>query len=206
MEPYLLKKEKYFWKVKFVTYNTKIPLSSVNSSKLLTQFSVSNVWSLLFLLLVSPPSLLVSLTFQSQEKKKKSTNTTVTTRSVTHPPPTRSISLPLCYLRFSLVSTEAKTLSSTTGSVSCAHQRHHHHLYSRHPPLSLSLSLPLVLLFLPLFLVVSGLTGFNLEREKLDNLAWVWNLGIRVVLWKKKKKNQTIKQRNVGEGKEGEIT
>ena len=88
MEPYLLKKEKYFWKVKFVTYNTKIPLSSVNSSKLLTQFSVSNVWSLLFLLLVSPPSLLVPLTFQSQEKKKKkSTNTTVTTRSVTHPPP-----------------------------------------------------------------------------------------------------------------------
>ena len=195
MEPYLLKKEKYFWKVKFVTYNTKIPLSSVNSSKLLTQFSVSNVWSLLFLLLVSPPSLLVSLTFQSQEKKKKSTNTTVTTRSITHPPPP-DLSHSLFAISDSLsyqprpkpwapppVLLAVLTSATTTTSIAVT-------LLS----LSLSLSLPLVLLFLPLFLVVSGLTGFNLEREKLDNLAWVWNLGIRVVLWKKKKpNNQTEK-------------
>ena len=103
---------------------------------------------------------------------------------------TRFVSLPLCYLGFSLVSTKAKTLSSTTISVSCAYGRHHHYLYNRRPPF---LSMPLILLLLPLFLVVSRL---------LQWMGSIWNVK-RLTIWlgfeiwafgwfcrsKKKKKN-----------------
>ena len=91
---------------------------------------------------------------------------------------TRFVSLPLCYLGFSLVSTKTKTLSSTTVSISCAYRCHHHNLYSRRPPLSLSAFGSTFPSFVFGCIWVAMVNGFNLEREKLDNLAWVWNLGI----------------------------
>ena len=97
------------------------------------------------------------------------------------PTTTKSISLPLCYLRFSLVSTKAKALNSTSVFVSYAHQHHHHHLYSRRSPLSLSAFGSTFASFVFGCIWVAMVIGFNLECEKLDNLAWVWNLGIWVV-------------------------
>ena len=73
----------------------------------------------------------------------------------------------------SLVSAKAKALSSTTVSISYAHWRHHHHLYSHLSPLSLSTFDSTFPFFVFGCIWVALVIGFNLEREKLDNLAWV---------------------------------
>ena len=159
MDSHLLKKEKYFWKVIFVT---KIPFSlSLTSETFLSllPFSLLLSWSF-------------TLSNVSIPGKKKPTTTTATVRSVTHPsPPDPSHSLSTISI-LSLVSAKAKALSSTTVSVSCAHRRHHH-LYSCRSPFSLSAFGSIFPSFVFGCIWVALVNGFNLEREKIDNLAWV---------------------------------
>ena len=182
MEPHLLKKEKHFWKVKFVT---KIPFSlSLTSETFLSLLPFSLLllsWSL-------------TLSNVSIPGKKKSTTTTATARSVTHPPPPDPSHSLFAISILSLLSATAKAMSFTTVSVSCAHRRHHH-FYSWRSPFSLSAFGSTFPSFVFGCIWVALVNGFNLEREKLDNLAWVWNLGIWMVVFvdlKKKEKTQKL--------------
>ena len=101
---------------------------------------------------------------KKKKKKKKSTNTTLTTRSVTHPPPL-NLSYSLSAILDSLSYQPRPkpwapppfllallTGATTTTSIAVT---------------LLFLSLPLVLLFIPLFLVVSGLLRW---------LGSIWNV------------------------------
>ena len=125
--------------------------------------------------------------------KKKSTTTTATARSVTHPPPPDPSHSLFAISILSLVSAMAKALSSTTISVSCAHRRHHH-LYSCRSAFSLSAFGSTFPSFVFGCIWVALVNGFNLEREKLDNLAWVWNLGIWMVVFVDLKKKNKLKK------------
>ena len=181
MDSHLLKKKKHFWKVKFVT---KIPFSlSLTSETFLSLLPFS-------LLLLSWSLTLSNISIPG---KKKSTTTTATARSVTHPPPPDPSHSLFAISILSLVSAMAKAMSFTTVSVSCAHWHHHYYLYSRRPPLSLS-AFGSTFPFLVFGCIwVAMVNGFNLEREKLGNLAWVWNLGIWMVVFVDLKKRKNSK-------------
>ena len=181
VDSHLLKKEKHFWKVKFVT---KIPFSLFLTSE---TFLSLLPFSLLLL------SWSLTLSNVSIPGKKKSTTTTATARSVTHPPPPDPSHSLFAISILSLVSAMAKALSSTTVSVSCAHRRHHH-LYHYRSPFSLSAFGSTFRSFVFGCIWVALVNGFNLEREKLDNLAWVWNLGIWMVVFVDLKKKNKLKK------------
>ena len=128
--------------------------------------SVSNIWSLL------SPSMLSRILSLVSAKAKALSSTTV---SISYAYWRHHHHL---YSRLSPLSLSTFGLGSTTVSISYAYWRHHHHLYSRLSPLSLSTFDSTFPSFVFGCIWVALVIGFNLEREKLDNLAWVWNLGI----------------------------